>query len=121
MDINIINELIDELKQCDTTYTNVRDLAALYEVKDRFENNEETIKQTDVEKELSDILPAYEKYIEVKTKFQLTGAEEENMVYKLKLLCIEIFDLLKVLYTNTNTEAERAEIHRCITRLTEEI
>ena len=118
---NIINELIDELKQCDTTYNNVRDLAALYEVRDRFENNEESIKQTEVEKELSDILPAYEKYVEVKTKFQLTSTEEENMVYKLKLLCIEIFDLLKILYTNTNTDAERSEIRRCITRLTEEI
>lgn len=117
MDINIINEMIDELKQSDTTYANAADLAALLTVRDKFEE----VKPTEVEKELSDILPAYHVYVEAKTKFQLTGAEEENMIYKLKLLCIEIFDLLKLLYTNTNTDGERAEIHRCISRLTEEI
>ena len=44
MDIKIIEEMIEELKDSDTTYANVADLASLYIVKDRLnQSNDKTI------------------------------------------------------------------------------
>ena len=120
MDINIVNEMIDELIQCDTTYQNIRDLAALYKVKEQFLKEEPPI-PTPVEKELSDILPAYESYIECKKKYQLKETTKESLSEKIKLLCIEVFEFISIIYSNTETKEERAEILRCVDRLTKEL
>lgn len=117
MDINIVDELISELKTCDTTYNNVRDLAALYTVKDKLEEDE----KTEESKELFEILPAYKHYINEKRKFQLGESDKDHLQAEMKLLCIEIFDFVAALYRNTNTQEERQEIMRCISRINEEL
>jgi len=111
MDKKLINEYINELENCDTTYNNIRDLAALYIVRNEMSTNDT------VEKELSDILPAYKLYIDNKRRYQLGQLDKDSLLNKLNLLCIEIFEFITTIYRNTDSEEERQQIQKCLQKL----
>ena len=101
MDIRIINEMIEELEDSDTTYANVADLASLYIVKDNL--NYADI----VTKELNDILPAYTVYKHIKRDYQLGKADKSKVINQMKYVCKEISELICTIYNNSDLEEER--------------
>lgn len=116
MDLVIINDLIDELEQSDTSLSNVRNLSALYNVKTHLLGTEiynNTIK------ELNDILPSYIDYLDIKRKYQL-GEIQENVLFSyLESVCKEIREFIQILYSGTDTPKERDIIKNLIRQLTE--
>lgn len=103
MDRKIVDEMITELEKCDTTYQNCNDLAALYKVRDELGANR-------VENEIEDILPAYRKYVELKTKYQHGEATQEAVVKSINIVCREIYDLIKTLFSCSDMPLERIKI-----------
>ena len=111
MDIQIINENITELENLDTTFDNVQELAYLYIIKDHFTKSDK------IEQELSDILPAYQRYVEAKRRFQLNLTDSEPMIELLKLLCQEIADFIGILYSGTSTRKERHILEETLSKI----
>ena len=91
------------LENCDTTYQNCNDLAALYKVRDELGANR-------VENEIEDILPAYRKYVELKTKYQNGEATQEAVVKSINIVCREVYDLVKTLFSCSDMPLERIKI-----------
>lgn len=110
MDIEIINENIKILEDSETSLENIQELALLYTVKNNFSGDK-------VESELSDILPAYKKYLDAKRKFQMKEIDDTPMVDYMKLLCKEIQDFVLLLYNNTHTRKERHYIEETLSYL----
>lgn len=100
MDINAIQDTIKELELGDTTLQNVSDLANLYIVRDRLLN-------TDVKRELDDILPAYSDYVKVKQRYQKKEVSEGVVIKSLKYVCTEIEEFIDTLYKCTDMNKER--------------
>ena len=101
MDIRIINEMIEELEDSDTTYANVADLASLYIVKDNL-NYADAVTQ-----ELNDILPAYNGYKQIKREYQLGKTDKQKVIDQMKSVCKEISELVCAIYNNSDLEEER--------------
>lgn len=110
MDINTIDTMIKELSAQDLTYTNCRNLAALYTLRDHLTDNE-------IEKEYNDILPEYQKYREIKTKYQMNKLPEDAVTESIKSVCQEIYEFIRIIYTSTDTNKERTEIRKLIEKL----
>ena len=106
MDINTINDLIKEMENGETTLSNIRNLSALYNVRNILLNNKEET-QTQTETELKDILPSYLGYINIKRKYQLHKTTNENVIIAMKALCTEIKEFIQTLYSSTDTPQER--------------
>lgn len=102
MDIRIINEMIEELEDSDTTYANVTDLASLYTVRDKL-----TQPIDGITKELNDILPAYTVYKHIKRDYQLGKADKSRVINQMKSVCKEISELMCTIYNNSDLEEER--------------
>lgn len=102
MNIQEIDRMIDELKTSETSLSNIRNLSALYVVKDNLTKGNDVV--TD---ELKDILPSYVKYIEVKRRYQLKEISEESVYINMKQLCREIKEFIQTLYSCTDTPRER--------------
>lgn len=104
LNISTINDLIEELENGDTSLSNVRNLSALYNVKTHLlgAGNYDT-----TTKELSDILPSYLQYIEIKRKYQLHETTDEAVYINMKELCREIKEFIQTLYSGTDTPKER--------------
>lgn len=111
MDVKILDELIEEVKDSDTTYANARDLSALCSARDILTS------PTDIEKEIDDILPAYRQYVDIKTRYQLKQIDKESVIYSLNLVCREIEELIQILYSSTDMPLERIEIQNIIRNL----
>ena len=111
MNVSTLNDLIDELEQSDMSLSNMRNLAALYTVKDHWIGN---IKFDKVSAELNDILPSYIKYIDVKRKYQLHETTEDAVYIHMKELCREIKEFMAALYSGTDTPKEREMIKQLI-------
>ena len=111
MDMKIINELIDELEQGDTSLSNIRNLSALYNVKSHLLG---TKNYDSITKELNDILPSYLQYIEVKRKFQLHETTENAVYINMKELCKEIKEFIQTLYSGTDMPQERELLKQMI-------
>ena len=109
MNIQEIDRMIDELETSETSLSNVRNLSALYVVKDNLTKGNDVV--TD---ELKDILPSYVKYIEVKRRYQLKEISEESVYINMKQLCREIKEFIKTLYSCTDTPRERDIIKQMI-------
>ena len=105
MDINAIQDTIKELELGDTTLQNVSDLANLYIVRDRLLN-------TDVKRELDDILPAYSDYVKVKQRYQKKEVSEGVVIKSLKYVCTEIEEFIDTLYKCTDMNKERKCIYK---------
>lgn len=101
MDIRIINEMIEELEDSDTTYANVTDLASLYIVRDKLGSIDTVVK------ELNDILPAYTVYKHIKRDYQLGKADKSKVINQMKYVCKEISELICTIYNNSDLEEER--------------
>lgn len=112
MDINTINNLIKDTENSETTLSNIRNLSALYNVRNILLNKEET--QTQTETELKDILPSYLGYINIKRKYQLHKTTNENVIIAMKALCTEIKEFIQTLYSSTDTPQERDIIKEMI-------
>lgn len=106
MDINTINNLIKDIENSETTLSNIRNLSALYNVRNILLNNKEET-QTQTETELKDILPSYLGYINIKRKYQLHKTTNENVIIAMKALCNEIKEFIQTLYSSTDTPQER--------------
>lgn len=106
MDINTINNLIKDTENSETTLSNIRNLSALYNVRNTLLNNKEET-QTQTETELKDILPSYLGYINIKRKYQLHKTTNENVIISMEALCNEIKEFIQTLYSSTDTPQER--------------
>ena len=111
MDISMINDLIEELENGDTSLSNIRNLSALYNVKAHLLGSNNYNHTT---KELSDILPSYLQYIDIKRKYQLHEISEDAVYINMKELCKEIKEFIQSLYSGTDTPRERELLNQMI-------
>ena len=111
MDISMINDLIDELENGDTSLSNIRNLSALYNVKSHLLGSNRYDNTT---KELSDILPSYLQYIDTKRRYQLHEITDELLYINMKELCREIKEFIQALYSGTDTQQERDMLKQMI-------
>ena len=114
MDIVAINEAIEILENKETNFDNVSELAMLYIVR----NNHQSISDSTSD-ELNDILPCYQKYQEVKGRYQQGMTSEGEVIRTLKLLGQEIKEFIDNLYCNTDMNKERLYIKEMICQLNE--
>lgn len=109
IDLELIDETLHDLLEAPTTFENCEKIAHLY-VSQLFAKsvlNRPTEASNGVLDELHDILPAYNKYVETKTRYQKYETVEQMVVIAMQNLCEEITDFIAELYHNTVTEAER--------------
>lgn len=111
MDINIINDMIDDLEKAEPSLSNVRNLSALYNVRANLLGTTRFDKTT---KELSDILPSYLQYIDIKRKYQLHEVNDEALYLNMKELCREIQEFIRALYSGSDTQKERDMLRQLI-------
>ena len=106
LNLQEIDDTIEELENGPTTFDTCIKLSALYNIKEHLQDA--TMKlENDVEKELSDILPHYRKYVEVKRAFQHSEADKAAVLALMQSVCAEIKEFLMVLYSSTDTAEER--------------
>lgn len=111
MDLSTINDMIDEIEENETSLSNIRNLSALYTVKNHLVGGKI---YNNVVKELNDILPSYLQYIEVKRKYQLKETTDEAVLSYLSRVCIEIREFIQTLYSGTDIPKEREIIKKMI-------
>lgn len=107
LNLNTVDDFIHGLEQQDTTLKNCLNLASLYIIR-------EYATADATEKEINDILPSYRQYAKVKRKYASGEVTDEAVIESLHNLCIEITDLVKILYANTEMGKERREIGKMI-------
>ena len=112
IDMQEIDNTIRELENGELTFDSCRKLASLYIIKDF--NTEKPVQETEVIKELNDILPRYRIYCDVKRQYELGNTIKENIIKETRLVCKEISEFLITLYANTNTQEERNELKNLI-------
>ena len=117
MDIEIIQDNIEELENADTTFDNVRELALLYIVR----NNLKSSVQPVVIRELHDIFPAYQKYVEAKQAYQRHISDDSALVNYMQLLCQEIREFMVALYAGTDLRKERHYIEETLSTIQDTI
>ena len=115
MDILAIREAIQQLEADETTFENVKELAALYTVYDHAVQES----QDAVQNELSDILPYYQKYISIKRRYQLNQVIDSEVIQGIQAVCKELREFIEVLYNNTDMHRERMCIRKLINELAE--
>lgn len=111
MDISVINDMIDDLEKSEPSLSNIRNLSALYNVRANLLGTNKFDKTT---KELSDILPSYLQYIDVKRKYQLHEVNDEALYLNMKELCREIQEFIRALYSGSDTQRERDMLRQLI-------
>lgn len=114
-DLQTINEFIEGLESEEPTLKNCTQLASLYIVRKHLEN----LKSDEVEDEISEILPSYRIYADIKTRYCNGEVTEEIVLSSLKSLCSEIQDLICIIYANTNMLKERKEVYKMLSYLYE--
>ena len=115
LDISLINETIKELEEDNTNFSNCQKLASLYTIKEYYDKHLQAADQ--VELELHDILPQYNRYCEIKKKYQLGEVASEQVLDSMKLLCQEIEEFIHTLYSSTDMEPEREQLRSLIQSL----
>ena len=124
LDLELIEDTIEELEQDATSFENCEKLASLYIC--RLMNKNATMKLSDTlesvsynsrNSEVEDILPAYDKYIDTKRRYQQYEVVDKMLIYAMDNLCSEIVEFISDLYHNTETEAERVLIVEMINNL----
>lgn len=117
MDINIINQAIQDLENTEINSAVIKELAALYIIRDKYNySNTTDPDQSDV-----DILPSYRRYQTIKRKFQLGEISEDALVPNMKLIMEELEEFLLLLYTNTYLRKERLCIEQTISNITNKL
>lgn len=115
MKLSEINDLIDGLENSETSLSNVRNLSALYIIRNHLLGSK--IYDNTV-KELNDILPSYLQYVEAKRKYQMGEITENSILLYLNNVCKEIKEFIQTLYSGTDIEQERELIQNLIKQLT---
>ena len=87
MKLEDINNLIDDLEEAEPSLSNIKNLAALYNVRTNLLG---MVNPDRTSKELNDILPSYIKYIDTKRKYQIGELTKEAVHINMKELCLEI-------------------------------
>ena len=116
LNIEEINNTIEELENSDTTFSNCNKLASLYIVREHYQKPLKS-PGTSVEHELSDILPRYKLYCEIKRKYQLHEITQEGVIVAMQNVCKEIKEFMQTLYSSTDMPEERKLIIQLITDL----
>ena len=111
LEISIINDLIEELENGDTSLSTIRNLSALYNVKSHLLGSNKFDRTA---KELNDILPSYIQYVAVKRKYQMKEITETKVLLQLGNVCQEIKEFIQTLYSGTDTQEERNIIKKMI-------
>lgn len=70
-----------------------------------------------VKEELSDILPEYTKYREIKRKYQKKELTESAVILAMQNVCSEIRQFIQTLYSSTDMQEERNQIHKMLENL----
>lgn len=120
MTLEVINDMIQDIEQSDNSLSNARSLASLYILKSIKENDENLILKRSssiVAKELDDILPSYNYYIDTKRRFQLKQLNEELVIEALKDVCREIKEFVQIIYSCTDMPTERDTIKEMLSDL----
>ena len=116
MNINLIEENLQMLSNSDTTFDNVQELAMLSIAHDYLKNRSERTTDS-VRAELNDIVPSYDRYKEIKRKYQMGESSKESVIDSLQRVCKETYEFLLILYSNTDFQDERS----CIQNLLENV
>ena len=101
LNINDINATIKYYEEQGTNLENCRILADLYTCRNNIDRKDDT------EKELNDILPCYREYCKIKKEYQLGNTTKEKVITSMKLVCKEIKEFIRALYSNTDMQEER--------------
>lgn len=104
MSIEELNGLIEEVEKQELSLSTVRNLSALYTVKDHIT---QPVIKDEVTKELHDILPSYIDYINRKRKYQLHEATTESVLISMQSVCKELKEFVQKLYSGTDMQEER--------------
>lgn len=114
LDIELIEDTIEELEQDATSFENCEKLSYLYICRDNYYNRfmkridtSESKSERNTQQELNDLLPAYNKYVETKRRYQQYEVVEQMLIYSMDNLCSEIVEFIASLYHNTESTAER--------------
>ena len=113
LDIEQIRDTITELENGSTSFDNCLKLASLYIVSENY-NRGQNASDNAVERELTDILPQYKKYVAVKREYELGNTGEKLVKNAIHILCNEIYEFLHTLYSCTDLQEERDAIHNLI-------
>lgn len=121
MDIKEIEKEIEKLENEKESYKTVSALADMYIVrkylnkKNTAETYSEQNTENDAETEfMTDVLPAYKRYKEVKRKYQLGNTTKEKVLLCMDKLTKEIKELIQIMYTNSDMPEERNKISEFI-------
>ena len=109
LELDEINNTITELENGPTTFDSCIKLASLYIVLEHFTGKQDDPPDacTMVKKELSDILPHYEAYCDIKRKYQLGQIGKEQVIRSIQVVCKEISEFITTLYNHTDMPEER--------------
>lgn len=119
IDSKEIDAMIKMCENSENSLSNVRNLASLYIVQEHMKNaTQRTVDST--ERELSDILPQYKEYCDIKRKYQLRILPETAVHRSMQFLCKEIEEFIKTLYNNTDTKEERKMIKNLLIKIQKE-
>jgi len=119
IDSKEIDAMIKMCENSENSLSNVRNLASLYIVQEHMKNaTQRTVDST--ERELSDILPQYKEYCDIKRKYQLRILPETAVHRSMQFLCKEIEEFIKTLYNNTDTKEERKMIKNLLINIQKE-
>ena len=130
LDLQEIANTIETLENSSTTFDTCMKLAALYTVQEHFSMpGQKVVERLDsvitespeqsVVNELSDVLPAYGRYVSVKRRYQLRAGSEEELVAATKSVCSEISEFLTTLYTTTELPQCRIILVETLTKCLE--
>ena len=114
MNLEEINNTIEALENSSTTFGNCEKLASLYICRQHMATPDSN---PQVEQEYSDILPQYRNYCTIKRRYQLHEITDEPVISSMMRVCTEIKEFIQVLYSNTDTENERIQIHNMLMEL----
>lgn len=124
LDIHEVDRTIRELENGDTTFATCSKLADLYIVRKYFETSKEMQEEyghkygnPQVKKELSDILPSYTEYCDLKKHYQMGEITEKPVLSSLEKMCDEIMEFMQALYSSTDMSEERMMITGLIEEL----
>ena len=112
IDLNEIEDTIKDIENKNTTLDNCRILADMLIIEHFYK-----IKTDNVENELNDILPQYQRYREIKRKYQLQEVTENAVINAIYNVCRELSEFIHTLYGCTDIQAERDAIVDMIAHL----
>ena len=110
IDMDLVEETIEELENRPTNFDTCAKLASLYIIREQNKNanlSRNTNVQSQVTKELNDILPGYEAYVQKKLQFQMGEIGIEAVTTSFKTLVTEVSEFLHILYNTTDTVEEQ--------------